>query len=367
MLDKLKSNLRLETLKIFYKKNERLLIPGALLLGFITDILTFRFINFDLAILALLGHLIFSGASIVIINLYEDKIVSGKFFGYARLIAPLIIQYTFGALFSAFLIFYSHIGSIYASWPFILVLIFLMIANEIFRKYNTRPDIQLIVYFFAVFSFANLSIPYLLRDIGKDIFLGGGVLSLAFIAVFGSFLSRNIPRVKLVEKRIIAGVLAIFIFMNAFYFLNLIPPIPLSLKDVGIYYGVSRDVDGNYVLVDREKSFFERFKLRENFYITNQNDASAFSSVFAPADMRIDIVHEWQFLDQQRGWVTKSKIPFSIIGGRGDGFRGFSKTYQIEPGKWRLNVRTDSGQIIGRKIFRVIVVESLPNLIFKIK
>jgi len=346
---------RLKRLKQFYNRYERYLIPGALVFGFITDVLTFRLVNFTFAMLLLLGHLIFIGVNISIINFYEARKIAGKLFSYWRVLAPLFLQYSFGNLFSAFLIFYSHSGSFSASWPFIIVIIFLMIGNEVFRRYNTRPVIQISVYFFALFSYINLVFPHLLRDLGVLIFLGGGIISLVLIFLFLFFLSSRIARVGERRRVATAWICAIFLAMNLLYFTNLIPPIPLSIENVGVYHSIER-VNGDYRVIKNERGLLEGWLLsHERRYISGEREPLyLFSAVFAPEGMRMEVLHEWQKYSKEKGgWETKGTIPFVAEGGREMGYRWYTY-YHTSPGYWRVNVKTERGQVIGRKNFYVI-------------
>lgn len=361
--------------KSFYTKYERFLIPAALVLGLLPDIFFFAFVSFDVTIVTLAFYLGLAGLSIVIINIYEEGLrrgkMHGKFFSFFRIMAPLVLHFTFGALFSSFVLFYSFSGSLFASWPFITTLAFLVVANEIFNKYNTRPDIHLSVFFFALFSFLNLAVPYLIRDLGPLIFIGTGVFSLLLVGFFIWILSVNLPRVYEARNILIPSVLGLFIAMHVFYFTNLIPPIPLSLRDIGIYYYAEK-IGNEYRLTTREMGLVEGivqsipiFGARMPIYQTS--GAYVFSSVFAPPGMSIGILHEWQFDDPNAGWVTRSTVPFTIAGGRVEGFRGFSKVSNIEPGKWRVNVKTSRGQIIGRHYFKVIQADTPPTFVIEIK
>jgi hypothetical protein len=350
----------LRKLKHFYNRYERYLIPGALIFGFLTDALTFHLINFTAAMLLLLFHLLFSGVNISVINFYEEKKISGKFFSYWRVLAPLFLQYSFGNLFSAFLIFYSHSGSFFASWPFIIVIIFLMIGNEIFRKYNTRPVIQISVYFFALFSYLNIVFPSLLKNLSVFIFLGSGVISLLVVFFFVTFLSFYILQIKEKRKMIFVSVFGIFLAMNTFYFLNLIPPIPLSIKTSGVYHDIKRV--GNGYLVTREDcgNMIRCFLYHERRYIRGEREVLyLFSAVHAPSEMNLNVVHEWQRLsDEKKKWETVANIPFSVVGGREVGYRWYTY-YSVYPGYWRVNIKTEDGKTIGRKNFYVFYKENI--------
>ncbi len=346
---------KLKRLKDFYNKYERWLIPGALLFGFITDVLTFRLINFTAAMLLLLFHLLFIGSNITVINFYEVKKISGKFFSYWRVLAPLFLQYSFGNLFSAFLIFYSHSGSFSASWPFIIVIIFLMIGYEIFRTYNIRPSIQISVYFFALFSYLNLLFPNLLNSLGPGIFLGSGLISLVIISLFIFFLSQKTETVREKSGIISISVGSIFCLMNVFYFLNLIPPIPLSVQSVGAYHQIERVGDGYNVKTEDCGNWLRCNLYYDKRHITGGSQAIyLFSAVFAPEQMNLKVAHEWQkFDEEEKKWRTMAEIPFTVKGGRDIGYRWYT-FYTVTPGLWRVNIKTQRGQIIGRKNFYII-------------
>ncbi len=359
---------KLKKLGQFYNKYERYLIPGALIFGFITDVITFRFINFPLAMSLLFGHLIVIGSAISVLNLYKTRVSPGKFFSYAYLLSPLALQYSFGVLFSAFLIFYSHSGSIAASWPFILKLIFLMIANEVFRKYNVRPEIHVSVYFFAIFSYTNLILPHIFKDLSVFVFLSSGALSLLLIHLFLQILSSRSLSIREKRKEYGFGIIGIFALMNIFYFTNLIPPIPLTLRDIGVYHGVERVNDNYRVIAEEECAWHECLFSHEEIHVTDSSKTVyVYSSVFAPRGIDLEMIHEWKYYNEEnKKWETVSKIPFFIAGGRDIGYRWY--TYRtVWPGVWRVNIKTEIGQTVARKTFRVVKSKSFPEVEEKIK
>jgi len=350
----------LRKLKQFYNRYERYLIPGALIFGFVTDVLTFHLINFTSAMILLFLHLLFIGINIGVINFYEAKKITGKFFSYWRVLAPLFLQYSFGNLFSAFLIFYSYSGSFFASWPFIIVIIFLMIGNEIFRTYNIRPTSQISVYFFALFSYLNLLFPNILKSLGTKIFLGSGVISLTIILCFIIVLSSYVPEVRKKKKTLFISVGIIFSIMNLFYFLNLIPPIPLSIQNVGVYHEIKRVGNKYEVMGESCGSWLRCLFYHDKRHIsTDRKKMYLFSAIYAPGGMKLDVIHEWQKFDgDKKKWETITNIPFSVVGGRDVGYRWYTY-YMVYQGLWRVNIKTSDGKTIGRKNFYVIKSEEI--------
>jgi hypothetical protein len=80
----------------------------------------------------------------------------------------------------------------------------------------------------------------------------------------------------------------------------------------------------------------------------------AYTPVVAPAGLRQPIVHEWR---HDGRLVTTVRLPTPVLGGRAEGFRTFSRKADFPPdsrGPWSVDVRTVSGQLIGRVRFTVI-------------
>ncbi len=353
----------MQKLRSWYRQYERFFIPAALAFGFLSDLVMFRYVSLSFVFASLAAHLLLAGAAIVLLNVCEAQKLRGKFFSYAQIFAPLVLQYSFGSLFSAFALFYSASGSLGASWPFIAALAFLMAGNEIFKQQYARPFLQISAYFFSLFAFANWAVPYILRDLGPAIFLLSGLLSIAVIALFVYVLQRAASAVKEETPRIVAGVAAIFAAMNILYFSNIIPPIPLVLRAVGVYHNVGRTGDSYQVLAEG-RSRGALFSLPQKFAVTPENKtAYVFSSVFSPSGLNIEVVHEWQKWDSYAGkWITTDSPSFSLAGGRNQGYRGYSWKTNIQQGLWRVNVKTAHGQLIGRTSFSVVESGELPAL-----
>jgi hypothetical protein len=210
-------------------------------------------------------------------------------------------------------------------------------------------------------------VPVILHQIGPKIFVLSGFLSLITLMLF-VFGLRYISRERFRESKkplflVIAG---ITVLINILYFTNLIPPIPLSLKDAGIYHSIVRNTDGNYTVTGEQQGFWDYFKPYELFQAIGGQPIYVYSSIFSPADLNTEIVHEWQHYDTvTKKWTTINQIQLSIIGGRDGGFRTYSIKVVNLPGLWRVDVKTPRGQLIGRIKFEVKNVDTTPILITK--
>lgn len=155
----------------------------------------------------------------------------------------------------------------------------------------------------------------------------------------------------------------VFVLVNILYFTNFIPPIPLSIKDAGVYHSIKRNVDGNYDVTVEPQDWRKYITLYPDYHKTPGEPVYVYSAVFSPAQFNMTITHQWQYLDSSGKWVTASEIPLKVVGGRDGGFRTYSEKFNPAPGKWRVNVLTDRGQVIGRVRFNIVAVDSQPNVV----
>ncbi len=347
---------RYKVIKEWYERNERLLIPAMLILGVIIDFATFTSINITTAFILLGLYLVVAGGIILFLNNYDAESIAKQknYIKYLWLASPLVLQFSFGALLSAAFIFYFFSGTIFVSWPFIGLIIFLMVSNEIFRHYYLRPEVQIGVYYFVLFTFASIILPFIRSAIGISIFIFSGAASLFFAAIYIVLLSRFVPELRRKARRFTVVITAIFLFINGLYFLNVIPPIPLAIRDATVAHDIKR-VNNKYTLLVQEEPFLERFWPGENFHKSEGDRVYVYTAIFAPKGLVTTIVHHWQYYDEkQKQWASRDRLSFPITGGAQTGYRGFSVKSRVEPGRWRVDVKTERGAALGRVSFRVL-------------
>ncbi len=351
----------------WFHKHERHISSGALVLGFIIDNLTLRRVDLLAENLLLFAYIVLAGGGIVIMHAYSDekwrRYIGEKFY----LFIPAIVQFVFGGLFSAFFVFYSRSGSFSASWPFIIMLGVLLVGNEFLRQAYSRLKFQLSVFYVTVFSYLIFVVPIIIKRIDIWSFIISGFASLIVMAFLIQLLLRiSSPKVREERKSIRIYIVSIFVFINILYFTNSIPPIPLSLQDVGVYHEVSKE-GGVYNVIEEKQNYWKRF-LGIRVHINSGEELYVWSSVFAPTKINANIVHRWQYYDNsKKGWVDAGTIRFPITGGRDGGYRGYSVKQIKQFGDWRVDVENERGQIIGRISFEVVDNPVNVELIKKVK
>lgn len=358
-----------ERTKLFLKKYERIISPLAFLIGFIVDSLTLTRIDqlFDNAILS--SYILIAALSIIVANAYDSGKMRNWLMNHIAPFLPLVIQFAFGGLFSGFLVFYSRSSSFTASWPFIAILLLLILGNETLKARYLRLTFQISIFFIVAFSYFIFLVPVLLKSMGDDIFIFSGFISLLTVWLLIRIL-RRVAFSRYEESRTIlkSSILTIYVAFHVLYFTNIIPPLPLSLKEIGIYHSVARQ-NGNYLLSFEPAPWYEFRETSGIFHVQNNGGrVYAFSSVFAPAQLSTTISHRWQKFDEKTSlWVTMSRVPFPISGGRDNGFRGYTIKENVTPGKWRVDVVTAREQVIGRFSFTVLPEATTPLLETSVK
>ena len=358
-------NGNIQEIKQLIDKYEKYFSPLALFFGFIVDSLTLTRVDLWLDNLILLTYMFLIGGSILMLNAHESGHFKNRTIRRGVLWLPFLMQFAFGGLFSGFVVLYSRSASIMASWPFLSVLLLLLIGNEFFKGKYKRLFFQLNIFYVAIFSYLIFAVPVVLNQMGPFIFLLSGFISLLLIAGLIKLIAHITPwKIYFNQKTITLMIGGIFAGFNILYFLNIIPPIPLALKDIVIAHSVELQRGAGARVTFEDPPWYKFYREYDNVYHRiGSEPIFVYSAVFAPTDLTTTIVHEWAYWDESSGkWKTTDQIMYPIFGGRNEGYRGFSTKAHVAPGKWRVSVKTKGGQLLGRTKFTIIEADSLPEL-----
>ncbi len=349
------------------RRYERHVSSGALVSGFIIDALTLKRIDLLFENAVLISYFILVATGILALNVIEVRQYSGPFVRKILRILPIMIQFAFGGLFSGFTIFYFRSGSLAASWPFIIILVSLLLGNELLKRQYERLVFQITVFFISLFFFTIFFVPVVVDQMGPWIFMLSGVTALILITIFIFILFHFIPgRISQSKKYLKYSIVSTFAIINVLYFTNLIPPIPLSLKSVGVYHDLSQTPVG-YVALEEKRTYLQSLQFFDNVHLVSGRPLYVYSAIFAPTNIKTEVVHHWKYFDESLNrWVTANRIPYTIVGGNDRGHRGYSVKTNLAQGEWSVDVETPRGQVIGRITFEIIYVKEVPVLVEKL-
>ncbi len=342
---------------------ERYISPLSLIVGFTIDKLAIRRVDLVQSNILLFTYLTVAAVGIVVFHLIQSGRLRGKAFLTVVPFIPAIIQFGFGGLFSGFVILYSQSAAYATSWIFVVLLAGLLIGNERFRKLYTGFVFQTSILFLTLISFLIFFLPVVTGKIGTTMFLVSEVLAVGIMLAFVRGFSILAPEVYRVSRlRLFESTASIFLIFNLLYFTNVIPPLPLALRDAGVFHKVTR-VNGEYHLQAEPLKWYQRY-LQYNtvFHKTRGETVYVFTSVFAPTRLSTTITHEWQFYDPALGkWLTTDTVSFPIQGGRDGGYRGYTLDNATVSGAWRVNVLTGDGRLIGKVSFTIEDASTRPQ------
>ena len=337
--------------------------------GIVYDTLTLTRIDRLLDNLILLLYLVLLGVLIVLtgrlgvapLDTGEHSRPSGlaHTFVRARPYYPMAMQFLLGGLFSAYAIFYSRSATLTGTGIFFVLLILLLVGNEFLR--DRLSNLRLLVSLYAVvcFAFFTFFLPVVLGYMNAAVFLVGAILSVAVILRVVQLIYRN-NAARSSQEAIQVTIPAVVLITGlvGFYFLNWIPPVPLSMKFGGMYQEIKRN--GDQFELSFEKQWYQVWKRSDTIY-PSDTPIYCFTAVFAPVDLNTMIYHHWYFRpNDSRPFVHADRIPIKISGGREGGYRAYSFKQGLDQGEWRVDVESQDGRVIGRVSVQVEARDELP-------
>ncbi|KAA3619359.1 MAG: DUF2914 domain-containing protein [Calditrichaeota bacterium] len=343
--------------KDIYKRYEKFYPVLFFLAGFLYDSLTLSIGN-TADHFILLGNIIIAGAMILLIGLIETDQISNEKIVQFKKWYPNILQFLLGGLFSAYVVFYFKSAAISKSLIFVSFLIILLLLNEFFHHKMANITFLCTLYFFATFAFLTFFLPILTHKLDSATFFSSGVIGFVITAGLVTAIYRQIFKndPKVIFKKASPPVL-VFGIMSFFYMANWIPPVPLSMKDGGIYHYVKKEsVNNAYTVKYYRDWYFKFWDDSDNIYPwVNGDTVYCYASVFAPIDWEATVFYQWyKYENSAEKWQKRDRLSYKISGGRKGGYRGYTYKKNIERGEWRVDIETELGQVLGRIEFEII-------------
>jgi len=330
--------------------------------GFIFDTLTLGRIDrtYDLVMLCL--HMSCLTLTIYAYNLADDGRWKNTVLERFEEFFPLAIQFFFGGLSSAYVIYFSRSVSLSKTATFFVILVALLFANEFLKKRISNKYLQFGVYFFISITFFTFMVPVFIKHMGTLIFLISGWISLGSTLGLFIIIYRASPSTRLEIRlpKLIGIITSIYAFINLLYFFNLIPPVPLALDEGVVAHKISIENYKYVVSYEKKENYIFWREHNQKFHYTPDERVYAFSSIFAPTDLKKSIVHRWKWHNATTDdWEVVDSIGFKITGGRNGGFRGYTYKTNVKPGQWEVDVITEEGLVLGVIDFEIVTGVSL--------
>lgn len=308
------------------------------LCGSTWDWLTLKRIDSGFDSLIFSTYLLLSGVLVVLMGRWKS-------FRYARFF-PNAAQIFFGGLLSASTVYYFKSADSLPSLLFILALGGLLIGNEFLEKRYSSIQVAFFFWSICAFTILNLLVPVVLKMMNHWIFFAAVALALG--------LAKAIRHLGGDSRLSMKPTVALYAVLVAFYFLNVIPPVPLAAKHTGIYHSVKRS-GGEYVCMQQKPRWYQWRKDGERVIRLAPSDTLfCFGAVFAPGSMHKSLYHHWYYKNPSKGhWEERGRMGYRMVGGRDKGFRGYTYKRNHSYGQWKVVVKTEEGRVVSVAHFRV--------------
>ncbi|MBQ0768096.1 MAG: DUF2914 domain-containing protein [Bizionia sp.] len=353
-LDKFKNS----RFRSIIRENQKYLLICFFVGGFIFDSLTLGRIDrtYDLVVLCL--HMSSLTITLYLYNLMDDGKWKNTFLERYQIYFSIAIQFFFGGLSSAYVIYFSRSVSLSKTITFFVILLALLLANELLKKRISNKYLQFSVYFFLSFTFFTFMIPVFIKKMNTPVFIFSGALSLAVTLALITFIYIKSPstRAEIQLVKLFSIILVMYATINTFYFTNLIPPVPLALDAGMVAHNVKKQNNSYLVTYERDDWYIFWRDHRIQYIHQPGKNVYVFTSIFAPTEIKKSIFHRWKWYNTNSSeWDVVDNINYEIVGGRDAGFRGYTFKNNVKSGLWKVEVTTKEGLILGVIDFEIII------------
>ncbi len=338
-----------------YKHHLKHATTALFIFGFLTDMVLLPDVNNALTKYIGLGYII----GIAILIAFREWVIARNTANQRErklfALASFGIAYFSGATLSFVFVYALRSAALSVSWPLFLILLLCMIANEVFATHTYRFTIDIMVLFIAVVFYVVFNAPFIVSTQNSGVFYASILIAIVLSLLYVFSISSISETSEEETPRMYSLAVGIPMFIAMLYFLNMIPGVPLSLTEGGVYHNVQRLESGAYLVEEEDGDrMFQSFRTKVHTISGIQSDVFFLSAIRAPQNMTAPITHVWEYYDAGNGkWVTSTVIPFTLSGGREDGYRAYSHKENIFEGLWRVTVKVDEKRIVGRVKFYI--------------
>jgi len=271
-----------------------------------------------------------------------------------RYVEPAM-HFMLGTLLNAFILFYVKSGSGLTAVLFLALISVLLLVNEHPRFHRLGPVVLFALYSFALTSYLAYLLPVLAGRLRPWMFFAASGLSLLPVLLLAWFMARWGEDGRRAFRQAMGPAICVQALLLCLFVLNLVPPVPLSVRSLGVWHRVEREAAEFKLSRIPRPRWADLWRRDEGVFLARPGDrVFVFTRIFAPRNFRDEVRVRWARWDAGRGaWAQSDAIPLRIVGGREEGFGGFAYKQNWSPGEWRVAIETEDGREIGRTRFEI--------------
>jgi len=331
---------RITKLKDFYQQHQVLVGVIVFLSGFLIDVFTLGEIDDTFSLVQQFLYLLIIGSILLCELSNKTPKVLDKYWDYRE----LLVQFLFGSLLSIYTLYFFHSASQITGLLFIILLGLLLVANEFPQFQKLEFGVKFIIFSLCVISFFLIVFPILFGHIS---ILGFFISILTSLLIFSGIFYLKRQTVTEIKKKFFYPVIGTHLFFVFAYFFNIIPPVPIAVKHIGVYHQIEKVAD-NYRVSFVPPKYLFWLDTNDDFHARADDTLNIFVQVFSPRAFSDRV-----FLEFYRDGKKQDRIPLNIKGGRSEGYRGFVTKKNYGPGEWKVVVMSSDNRPFGDFSFTV--------------
>lgn len=337
----------------YYEENEPLFGTLVFLGGFLFDVVTLSDVDDTLSLVQQIIYLTLIGGFTFLETLeYVKTWQVPRWFGKIWVIREFVLHFLLGSLLSLYSLFFFKSASLSTSLLFMVAMATLLVANEFPQLQKRGPIVRWALWFLCLLSFLQIVMPILFGYVGFFPFLAAWFLVALKLAGIWWLLTGGFQRLQQAAKELLVPSVLTLLAVFVLYLLKAVPPVPIVLKDIGIYHLVEK-VGDKYVVHSQTPRWRFWHHGDQDFVARPGDSVFVYFAISSPARIQDQVHVRWLYDDPKQGWTTSDAQPISIRGGRGEGYRGFAFKRNFQDGDWRVQIETGDEREVGRLNFSV--------------
>lgn len=363
-----------ERAQLNYLKFRHKLSPVLFLLSFLLDLKIVKLPDSKETLIFISTHFVLTVCLILLFaRAAEGDLEQTKARRWApsiKILLDIVLQFTFGALASALFVLYFKGADPVSSLPFLVLLASFLFGNEFAHKHTSRIEVRFASTIFLAYAYLIYLVPLFRNQLGNSsLFISTGIAAILAVFFLGALHHISPMMYVRTRKTLISLVVGLFIGLPLLVLVDIIPPLPLMLREGTVAHSIEKRYGVEYNLSIEQQPLYLRLGLpwlRPEYHVSSGETLVFFTAVYAPADIKAGIIHVWEWEDPTTGhYVERSRIPLYVSGGRQNGFRTYSIIDNVSSGNWRVTALLGTGQVLGHRQFTV--VNGTPSLVEAVK
>src|SRR5689334_7466472 len=236
-------------LRLYYQKNEQRIAVLSFISGFLFDILMVDRADSWHAIAQQLAYLAVILAALTQMFLEDGRpqpdpaslfFLKRWYYQYRT----ALVHFFLGTLLNVYTIFFFKSASLLVSFGFLVFLVLLLWANESERVKSMGLPFKFTLLALCTLCFSANVVPIFVGSIGVTVFLASMLAGcVPQIGVAWWIRKRKPDLFRRARRQMLVPLGCVLVGFLVFYYVRLIPPVPLSIPFIGVYHSVEKTGD----------------------------------------------------------------------------------------------------------------------------